>query len=378
MNAILDWTPPPFPPAKVLEGRYCRLEPLDPGRHLDDIWTFNAGHDAVWDWLPAEPPPDKETYGALLQSMAENKAIVPLAVIDKADGKAKGHLWIMEIRPAHGVFEVGWITYSPALQRTRVATEAIHLVGDYGFSLGYRRYEWKCNDLNEPSKRAALRFGFRYEGLFRQHMVVKGRNRNTAWFSIIDGEWPTVSQAFRRWLALDNFDEQGRQKTALAVFNAATSEAGSIRLRRAGLADLPAIQALTDAAYLPNEPIIGVPSLPRIADYGEVLREHEIWLAESEDGLDGVLVLEDDGARFTLWSIAVAPSATGRGVGRALMAFTDARAVDYGRDAVHLYTHEKLTDRIGWYERLGFIVTHYEELPDRRLVHMRKPLASQG
>jgi len=146
---------------------------------------------------------------------------VPLTVVDRHDGKAKGHLHIMEIRPAHGVFEIGAITYSPSLQRTRVATEATYLVGDYGFSLGYRRYEWKCNNRNEPSKRAALRFGFAYEGLFRQHMVVRRQNRDTAWFSIIDGEWPARKAAFERWLAPENFDKDGRQKMKLSALNAA-------------------------------------------------------------------------------------------------------------------------------------------------------------
>jgi RimJ/RimL family protein N-acetyltransferase len=127
----------------------------------------------------------------------------------------------MEIRPAHGVFEVGFITYSPSLQRTRAATEAIYLCGDYGFSLGYRRFEWKCNNRNEPSKRAALRYGFKYEGLFRQHQVVKGKNRDTAWFSILDTEWPVRRAAFQRWLAPENFDKDGRQKTSLAALNAA-------------------------------------------------------------------------------------------------------------------------------------------------------------
>lgn len=217
MTELLNWKAPPFPPAKVLEGNWCRLEPLDAGRHLDDIWAANAGHDQVWDWLPALPPKDKESYRALLVSTVEKAGIVPLAVIDKADGKAKGHLWIMEIRPEQGVFEVGWITYSPSLQKTRTATEAIYLVGDYGFSLGYRRYEWKCNDLNEPSKRAALRFGFQYEGLFRQHMVVKGRNRDTAWFSILDSEWPACAKAFQAWLSPENFDAAGQQKISLAA-----------------------------------------------------------------------------------------------------------------------------------------------------------------
>jgi len=214
----LNWTPRSFPPAKVLQGRYCRLEPLDPARHLDDIWQAMEGHPSVWDWLPATLPPSREAYRELLTTMASKAGIIAFAVIDQADGKAKGHLWMMEIRPEHGVFEVGWITYSLSMQRTRMATEAVYLVGEYGFSLGYRRYEWKCNNRNEPSKRAALRFGFQYEGLFRQHQVVKGENRDTAWFSILDSEWPKVGQAFRNWLAPENFDAQGQQKTSLGDF----------------------------------------------------------------------------------------------------------------------------------------------------------------
>jgi RimJ/RimL family protein N-acetyltransferase len=216
MSDLKNWTPPPFPARKALDGRYCRLEPLDVAKHGADLWAALAGADDVWAYLPAPAPKSRDDYEALLDSMVQKTDICPYAVIDKADGKAKGHLWIMEIRPAQGVFEVGWITYAPTLQRTRSATEAVYLVGDYGFSLGYRRYEWKCNNRNEPSKRAALRFGFQYEGLFRQHMVVKGENRDTAWFSIIDGEWPARKAAFERWLAPENFDAQGQQKVPLA------------------------------------------------------------------------------------------------------------------------------------------------------------------
>jgi RimJ/RimL family protein N-acetyltransferase len=221
MSDLKNWKGVPFPERKVLEGRYCRLEPLDVAKHGGDLWTALAGADSVWDWLPAPPPKDRGEYEALLASMVEKTDICPFAVIDKQDGKAKGHMWMMEIRPSQGVFEVGWITYSPALQRTRSATEAVYLIGDYGFSLGYRRYEWKCNNRNEPSKRAARRFGFQYEGLFRQHMVVKGENRDTAWFSIIDAEWPARKAAFERWLSADNFDKDGQQIQNLAAFNAA-------------------------------------------------------------------------------------------------------------------------------------------------------------
>src|SRR5689334_17874158 len=136
MSDLKNWKAPPFPPRKVLDGRYCRLEPLDVARHGADIFAAMKGADNVWDYLPAPPPEDRAEYDALLKSMVENTTICPYAVIDKADGKTKGHMWVMEIRPAHGVFEVGWITYSPGMQRTRMATEAVYLIGDYGFSLG--------------------------------------------------------------------------------------------------------------------------------------------------------------------------------------------------------------------------------------------------
>jgi RimJ/RimL family protein N-acetyltransferase/ribosomal protein S18 acetylase RimI-like enzyme len=378
MIALLDWTPPPFPPAKVLEGRYCRLEPIDPGRHLDDIWSAMQGHDHLWEWMPAEPPQTKEAYRALLEMMAAKAGIVPFAIIDSADGRAKGHLWLMEIRPEQGVFEVGYITYSPSLQRTRAATEAIFLCGEYGFSLGYRRFEWKCNDLNEPSRRAALRFGFQYEGLFRQHMVVKGRNRDTAWFSILDGEWPVRAQGFRRWLAPENFDGSGRQTLSLTVFNQPLGLAGTVHLRRAAMTDIPAILALKNAAYTPNESIIGAPSLPRIADYRQVVAEHEVWLAGDGAGLDAALVLEIEDGRFAVWSVAVAPRAAGRKLGAALMRFAEERAAALNHDAVHLYTNALLTERVGWYERLGYRLTHHEDRADRRLVHMRKTLNKAG
>jgi RimJ/RimL family protein N-acetyltransferase len=210
-----NWTPPPFPPRQTLEGNWCRLEPLSAEKHSAQLWTQLAGADAIWEYLSQPVPQTEAEYCAVVEGMEARTDIVPFAIIDKADGIAKGHLWIMEIRPQNGVFEVGSITYSPALQRTRAATEAIYLVGNYGFSLGYRRYEWKCNNRNEPSKRAALRFGFTYEGLFRNHMVIKGKSRDTAWYSIIESEWPARKARFEAWLRPENFDPVGLQKTKL-------------------------------------------------------------------------------------------------------------------------------------------------------------------
>jgi RimJ/RimL family protein N-acetyltransferase len=209
------WKQPAFPPRKALDGLWCRLEPLSVEKHGDQLWEHMAGQDHLWDYLFPAPPQSKADYLAILESMETRTDIITLAVIDKADGVAKGHCWIMEIRPMHGVFEIGSITWSPAMQRTRLATEAIYLVGEFGFSLGYRRYEWKCNDLNEPSKSAAIRFGFTPEGLFRQHMVLKGRNRDTAWFSIMDSEWPDRKARFQAWLRPENFNARGEQKKKL-------------------------------------------------------------------------------------------------------------------------------------------------------------------
>lgn len=195
-----------------------RLEPLDPGRHGSALWTAMEGHDAVWTYLAAWPPADFATYLRILAELCARPAALAFAVVDKIDGQPKGHLLQMEIRPEHGVWEVGYIAYAPVLQRTRAATEAILLCGDMGFSQGYRRFEWKCDDRNAPSKRAALRYGFTPEGLFRQHMVVKGENRDTAWFSILDHEWPSRRAAFHAWLDPANFDQDGRQLRRLSSF----------------------------------------------------------------------------------------------------------------------------------------------------------------
>ena len=178
--------------------------------------------------------------------------------------------------------------------------------------------------MNRPSGRA-LRYGFSYEGLFRQHMVVKGLNRDTAWYSILDSEWPVRAAAFERWLAPGNFDAQGRQIISLSDLNRISAVADGVVLRRAGLADVSALTALTDQTYLPNEAIIGVTAIPRTWNYDDLVRSEEIWLAETDGRLDAALVLKVDGA-FTLSSIAVAPHAQGRKLGEALLAFTETRA----------------------------------------------------
>ena len=206
--------PRPHPAPVVLEGRYTRLEPLSLA-HAEGL--FRASSDPQrFDYLPDFPPKDVAEVRGWIERSLKNEALLFSAVVDRASGQATGRQALMRIEPAQGVIEIGNILWGPAISRTRISTEAFFLAARYVFDeLGYRRFEWKCNNRNEPSKAAAVRFGFTYEGLFRQHMVVKGENRDTAWFSIIDGEWPSIRAAFERWLEPANFDSAGRQKTRL-------------------------------------------------------------------------------------------------------------------------------------------------------------------
>lgn len=200
-------------PAKLtIEGQYVSLFPLDPEVHGDSLWDEVKGHDDLWLYLFDGPFSDRGAFGDNLVKKASTADPLFFAIVDRASGKAAGVASLMRIEPAHRCIEVGNILYSPVLQRTRGATEAMYLLARHVFEdLGYRRYEWKCNALNEPSRRAALRLGFQFEGIFRQHMIVKGRNRDTAWFSMLDGEWPARKERFERWLQPSNFDSEGEQ-----------------------------------------------------------------------------------------------------------------------------------------------------------------------
>ena len=215
VGPAVDSAPALFPGSVTLRGRYGAVERLSAARHRAALWMAMRGHDAIWTYLPPGPFSEQAEFDAYIAECEQNTERIFYTVVDAA-GRAVGILSLMEIRPAMRVIEVGNIVYSPALQRTPLATEAQYLIARYAFeTLGYRRYEWKCNALNAASKRAAERFGFTTEGLFRQHMIVKGRSRDTAWFSILDGEWPARKAAFERWLAPENFDRDGRQKTKL-------------------------------------------------------------------------------------------------------------------------------------------------------------------
>ena len=208
-----------IPPRSLLPGKWITLEPQDAARHAEDL--YEAGHQGeealrIWDYLPYGPWDDVAAYRAALRQQSANFETIFFAIRDNASGKACGQASFLEIHPTNGVIEIGHIWFSPALQRTRAATEALFLMLCHAMDdLGYRRMQWKCNALNARSRSAAHRLGFRFEGVFYNHVVVKGVNRDTAWYSILDDEWPQVHSRIAAWLADDNFDADGKPRSSL-------------------------------------------------------------------------------------------------------------------------------------------------------------------
>jgi len=217
-----DPRPAMRPERVVLRGRLVDLVPLDPQSHVESLFQLTGGKDNeyLWTYLMRGPFTDGKEFEEYLRQSAASEDPMFFAIVERSSGRAVGWASYMRVEPAHRVIEVGHVVFSSALRRTAGATEAIYLMARNAFeALGYRRFEWKCNALNAASRRAALRFGFTFEGIFRQHMVVKGRSRDTAWFSMLDTEWPKRKEAFETWLQPSNFDEGGRQKTSLSALN---------------------------------------------------------------------------------------------------------------------------------------------------------------
>lgn len=229
-QALPDWQPCPAPVPGTMQGQYCRLEPLSAERHAAGLFAAMQADTtgANWTYLGYGPFADLASYQQWLRSMEGLADPQFYTIIDLATEQAVGLASYLRIDAANGVIEVGHLNFSPALQQRPAATEAMYLMMRHAFELGYRRYEWKCNALNLPSRRAAERLGFLFEGLFRQAMIAKGRNRDTAWYSILDGEWPAVRQRLEQWLAADNFDASGQQRQSLSVMMADWRRAGGL------------------------------------------------------------------------------------------------------------------------------------------------------
>ncbi len=210
------------PPRTAMAGRYCRVEPIDPARHAEDLHHANALDPSQrnFTYLSIGPFDTFDAYRQWMTSAVKSEDPLFHVIVDAATGKAVGLATYMRIDPANGVIEVGNLNFSPLLQKKPAATEAMYLMMQRVFALGYRRYEWKCDTHNAPSRAAAQRLGFSYEGVFRQAGVYKGRSRDTAWYAMIDSEWPELDRAFRRWLDSANFDAQGQQRERLSDFTA--------------------------------------------------------------------------------------------------------------------------------------------------------------
>ena len=221
---VPDWCPRARPPRDVMQGRFCRLEPFDADRHCAELFEAYADdHEGrTWTYLAYGPFASFHAFRDLMRAHFSGEDPLCHAIVDRPAGRAAGIASFMRIDPAMGTIEVGSIAYSPRLQRSRAATESMYLMMRRAFDeLGYRRYEWKCDALNAASRRAAERLGFRFEGIFRQAIVYKGRNRDTAWYSILDREWPALRAAFERWLDDANFDRDDRQRERLSALTSA-------------------------------------------------------------------------------------------------------------------------------------------------------------
>ena len=217
LDQAVDGPPADFPQPTVLTGRFVSLIPVDPNLHAASLFqgSHGAEFEPLWRYLPDPPPPTLEAFKSYLAARA-GKDRLDFAIVDNHSNEALGLASYLAIEPTNRRIEVGNILFTPRLQRTPGGTEAMYLMAKHAFELRYRRYEWKCNALNQPSRRAALRYGFQFEGIFRQHMIVKGRNRDTAWFSILDSEWPIRKAIFDRWLDPSNFLPDGSQRTSLS------------------------------------------------------------------------------------------------------------------------------------------------------------------
>ena len=360
-DALPKWQAASLPSDQTLVGRYCRLERIDVERHAADLYDAyqDASDGRDWTYLFAGPFDTFEAYRGYLAAAATLIDPMHYAVIDLTSGKAVGTLALMRIDAPNGVIEVGSITYSPRMKRTRISTEAMALLMKYVFEeLGYRRFEWKCDSLNAPSRTAALRYGFKFEGIFRQAVVTRQRNRDTAWFSIIDSEYPTLLAAYERWLAPDNFDAHGMQQRSLVAIRTDVAHAAVDRRRDVGHATLtvrplvatdePAwhtlwrdYQAFYNTALSEN---VFAKTWARLLD-----KDEPMFVLGAFDEAGQLLGIVHAIYHLSCWTtgpycylqdLYTATDARGLGVGRALINAVYAHARDAGASRVYWLTHE--------------------------------------
>jgi RimJ/RimL family protein N-acetyltransferase len=372
MQDLSNWTPRLPPQADIMEGRFVRLERLSAARHGDGLYACSTMEDADarFRWLPEYPPQSRAAFQPWLDKAEASSDPLYYAVIDKASGKVAGRQTFLRTDTANGVTEIGHVFWSSLIARGPAATEAFYLFARHVFDdLGYRRFEWKCNDRNGPSKRAAERFGFTFEGVFRQHLIVKGENRDTAWYSLLDREWPLVKAAFETWLAPENFDAVGRQRVALSTLTARRIETGGIALQRVGPEARAVVETVQNEAYARTREALGTQPMPLDWDYRQIVEQCEIWFAPPADRPAGALILRRRPTDLYLESIATVPQVAGTGLGRAMMqaAFDRARAL--ALPEIRMMTNTR-NPAVAWYKRLGFVIEREEKMDDRTAVHL--------
>lgn len=384
------WTARPRPTRQVLKGAHCRLEPLEV-RHAADLHAayVQASGPEDWTYLSVGPFDSEDSYRAYVAGASIGDDPLHFAVIDAATERAVGTLALMRVDPNNGVIEVGFVTFSPLLKRSTLSTEAQYLFMRHAFdTLGYRRYEWKCDALNAPSRKAAERMGFTFEGVFRNAVVYKGRNRDTAWFSITAEEWPAVRTGFERWLSPENFDEQGRQRLGLADqrkhgVTAVASEKADVRPEKPAPALAHTEASLTSTARIriatltPDDRAAWLPlwhgyqafykvALGDAVDtetWQRLMDAHEPMFALGAFGADDELlgivhgVLHRStwthGPYLYLQDLFTVPAARGQGIGRSLIEAIYARGQAEGAGRVYWLTHESNHDARMLYDRIA-------------------------
>ncbi|MCS3429956.1 GNAT family N-acetyltransferase [Klebsiella sp. BIGb0407] len=368
-----NWQPCGLPQRITLEGRYCRLEALDVARHGNALWEAwqQAPDNSGWTYLSIGPFSTRDDFIDYLNQAAGCQDPFHFAVVDNDSGQATGTLSLMRIDHKSGTIEEGWVVFSPLLQRSVQATEAHFLLMKYAFeTLGYRRYEWKCDSLNAPSRRAALRLGFRYEGLFRNAVIYKQRTRDTAWFSIIADEWPRIKAGFEAWLAADNM-AHGIQKVSLSKLRdtpgAPTALAGHLTVRLLNAGDLLQWQGLWQGYltfYESDLPAsLSTLTWERLLDPSELIKG---MAAFDEKGI--MLGFTHFVYHRSSWSatyycyledLFTAPDARGKGVARALIEAVRIQAMADNCSRLYWHTHENNTRAQALYDRVatqsGFI-----------------------
>ena len=390
----IDPRPAKRPERKTLEGRFVNVVPLDAELHSEVLYkgSHGANADQLWRYMSDGPFADFDAFDSALKQKQASQDPAFFTIIDKASASPVGHAAYLRIEPRHRCIEVGSILYTPSLQQTSGGTEAMYLMADYVFEeLGYRRYEWKCNAQNTRSRRAALRLGFTYEGTFRQHMIVKSCNRDTAWFSMLDSEWPARKANFLRWLAPSNFDREGKQKLSLFDLNAVegipmprgseckNDSIPQIRIRKAAIDDLPELLRQRRAMYR-DSGYTEESSLDAMSNTSEpYIRERMLtgefcaWIAESESqepiGCGAVLVtlqpshpLDPQCRRAVILNVYTYPQWRRRGAARQVMNRMIQWCREQGFRSVTLHTSP---DGRNLYESLGFQPTMEMRLPLR-------------